>query len=78
MYLPFCWEILRSNYTLERQQNHIGYHISVSLSSSAPKLWDVPPNSIKNPASLKEFKAKINAWIVDHYLCRYERNILGE
>ena len=46
---------LRRSYTLERKQDRIVYHSSESLSSLAPKLWDLPPNSIKNSASLKEF-----------------------
>ena len=47
---------LRSDYTLERKRDHTVYHGSESLSSLAPKLWDHVPNSIKNSASLKEFK----------------------
>ena len=53
---------LRSDYTLERKRDHTIYHGSESLSSLAPKLWDLLPNSIKNSASLKEFKTKINTW----------------
>ena len=64
--------ILRSNYTLERKRDHIVYHGSESLSFLAPKLWDLLPNSIKNYASPKEFKTKINTWT------EYVRNMLGE
>ena len=51
-----------SDYTLERKRDHTVYHGSESLSSLAPKLWDLPPNSIKKSASLKEFKTKIKTW----------------
>ena len=51
---------LRREYTLERKRDHTVYHGSDSLPSLAPKLWDLLPNSIKNSASLKEFKTKIN------------------
>ena len=45
---------LRSNYTLERNQDYTVYHGSESLLS----VLDPLPNSIKNSASLKGFKAK--------------------
>ena len=61
---------LRSNYTLKRKRYHTVYHGSESLSSLAPKLWDLLPNSIKNSASLKEFKTKINALAFDRCPCR--------
>ena len=61
---------LRSAYTLERKRNRAVYHCSESLSSLVPKSWDLLPNSIKNPASLKEFKTKINTWAFDYCPCR--------
>ena len=61
---------LRSNYTLQRKQDHTVHHSSESISSLAPKLWDHLPNSIKNSASLKEFKIKINTWAFEHCPCR--------
>ena len=44
---------LASHYKLERKGDPTVYHGSESLSSLAPKLWDLLPNSIKNSASLK-------------------------
>ena len=35
---------LRSDYTLKRKQDHAVYHGSESLSSLAPKLWEILPN----------------------------------
>ena len=61
---------LRSDYTLERKRDHTVYHASEILSSFAPKLWDLLPNSIKNSASLKEFKTKINTWAFERCPCR--------
>ena len=61
---------LTINYTLERKRDHTVYHDSESLSSLAPKLWDLLLNSTKNSASLKEFKTKTKAWAFDHYPCR--------
>ena len=60
---------LRSDHTLKRKRDHTVYHCSESLSSLAPKLWDLPPNSIKNSASLKEFNTKINTWVFERCPC---------
>ena len=61
---------LRSDYTLERKRDHTVYHGSESLSSLAHKLWNLLPNLIKNSASLKEFKTKINTWEFDRCPCK--------
>ena len=61
---------LRSDYALERKRDHTVYHGSDILSSLAFKLWDLLPNSMKNSASLKEFKTKINTWTFEHCPCR--------
>ena len=68
---------LRSVYTLERKRDHTVYHGSESLSSLAPKLWDLLPNSIKNSASLKEFKTKINTWAFERCPCRICKKYVG-
>ena len=68
---------LRSDYTLERKRDHTVYHSSESLSSLAPKLWDLLPNSIKNSASLKEFKTKINTWAFERCPCRIRKKYVG-
>ena len=68
---------LRSDHTLERKRDHTVYHCSESLSSLAPKLWDLPPNSIKNSASLKEFNTKINTWVFERCPCRICKKYVG-
>ena len=68
---------LRSDYTLERKRDHTIYHGSESLSFLAPKLWDLLPNSIKNSASLKEFKTKINTWVFERCPCRICNKYVG-
>ena len=67
----------RNNYTLERKRDHTIYHGSESLSSLAPKLWNLLPNSIKNSTFLKEFKTKINTWEFDHCPCRICKKYVG-
>ena len=66
------------NYTLERKRNHTVYHDSESLSSLAPKLWDLLPYSIKKSAFLKEFKTKINIRALDRCPCRVCKKYAGK
>ena len=68
---------LRGHYTLERKRDHTVYHSSESLFSLAPKLWDLLPNSIKNSASLKEFKTKINTRAFERCPCRICKKYVG-
>ena len=44
---------LSIKYTLERKRDHTVYHGSGSLSSIAPKLWNLLPTSIKTSAYLR-------------------------
>ena len=68
---------LRSDYTLERKRDHTVYHGSESLSSLAPKLWDLLPNSIKNSACLTEFKTNVNNWAFERCPCRICKKYVG-
>ena len=68
---------LRSDCTLERKRDHTVYHGSESLSSLAPKLRDLLPNSIKNSPSLKEFKTEINTWAFERCPCRICQRYVG-
>ena len=68
---------LRKDFTLERKGDHTVYHGSESLYSLAPKLWDLLPNSVKNSASLKEFKTKINIWAFERCPCRICKKYVG-
>ena len=69
---------LTINYTLERKRDHTVYHDSESLSSLAPKLWDLLLNSTKNSASLKESKQKLKLGHLTAVLVEYARNMLRE
>ena len=59
----------RSNFTLKVKRDYTLYHGPENLSSLAPKLWDLLLNSIKDSASLKEFKTQISTWTADHCPC---------
>ena len=41
------------------------YNFSESLSSLAPKIWDLVPDSFKNENSLERFKNRIKTWTTD-------------
>ena len=77
--LPFCGKTynLGNDYTLERKRDHTLYHGSESFLSLAPELWCLPPNSIKNCASLKEFKTKIDTLTGNHCPCRICEKYIG-
>ena len=67
----------RSDYILDRKQDHTVYHASGSLSFLAPKLWYLLQNSIKNSVSFKKFKTKISTWEFDHCSCRICKKYVG-
>ena len=50
---------LRSQSTLKRIKTNSVYFGSESLSSLAPKIWDLVPDSFKNENSLERFKNRI-------------------
>ena len=68
---------LTSHHKLERKGDHTVYHGSENISSFAPKLWDLLPNSIKDSASLKYFKTKNNTWAADRCPFRICKKYVG-
>ena len=50
---------LRSQSTLKQIKTNSVYFGSESLSSLAPKIWDLVPDSFKNENSLERFKNRI-------------------
>ena len=64
-------------YNLRSERDHNVYHGSEILSSLAPKLLDLLPNSIKIFASLQEFKTKVNTWAFDCFSCRIRKKYFG-
>ena len=61
---------LRNNSIIQRQQNRTVYFGTESLTSLAPKIWELVPNEIKNAKSLEIFKEKIKTWTTDKCPCR--------
>ena len=61
---------LRSQSTLKRIKTNSVYFGSESLSSLAPKIWDLVPDSFKNENSPERFKSRIKYWTTDKCPCR--------
>ena len=59
---------LRSQLTMKRIKTNSVYFGSESLSSLAPKIWDLVADSLKNENSLESFKNK--TWTTDKCPCR--------
>ena len=70
---------LRNNSVMQGQANCTVYFGTESITSLAPKLWELIPSEIKSAKSLNIFKAKIKSWTADKCPCRlcktYVRNI---
>ena len=68
---------LRNNSILQRQANRTVYFGTESISSLAPKLWELIPSEIKSAKSLNIFKAKIKSWTTDKCPCRLCKTYVG-
>ena len=69
---------LRSQSTLKRIKTNSVYFGSKSLSSLAPKIWDLVPDSFKNENSPERFKSRIKYWTTDKYPCRICNVYIGQ
>ena len=68
---------LRNNSIIQRQGNRAVYFGTESVSSLAPKLWELIPSEIKSAKSLNIFKAKIKSWTTDKCPCRLCKTYVG-
>ena len=68
---------LRSNSVIERQANRSVYFGTESISSLAPKLWELIPSEIKRGKSLNIFKEKIKSWTTSKCPCRLFKKHVG-
>ena len=46
------------------------YHGTESISYLGPKIWDIPPEKLKNIDNLEHFKKEIKTWTSDNCPCR--------
>ena len=68
---------LRNNSIIQRQANRTVYFGTESISSLAPRLWELIPREIKNGISLNIFKEKIKSWTTDKCPGRFCKTYVG-
>ena len=68
---------LRNDSTLQRRGDHTVYFGTESISSLAPKIWDIVPCEIKNAKSIDTFFKKIKLWTTDKCPCRLCKRYIG-
>ena len=68
---------LRNDSTLERRANRTVYFGTESISSLAPKIWEIVPCEIKNAKSLDIFKKRIKLCTTDKCPCRLCKKYIG-
>ena len=77
----FCFIVrnynLRSQSTLKRIKANSVYFGSESLSSLAPKIWDLIPDNFKNENSPERFKNMIKTSTTDKCSCRICKVCIG-
>ena len=69
---------LRNQSTLKRIKTNSMYFGSKNLSSVAPKIWDLVPDSFENENSLERFKDRIKTWTSDKCQCRICKLYIGQ
>ena len=52
--------------------------VSYQLSTLAPKIWKLVPQSVRKCKTLNEFKTKIKFWIPDHCPCRLSKTYMAQ
>ena len=68
---------LRNNRILFRKRNTTVYYGTESLSSLAPRVWELIPQSLKDETELSQFKTKIKTWATSQYSCRLCKKYIG-
>ena len=61
---------LRNNRILFRKRNRTVFYGTESLSSLAPRIWELIPQSLKDEPELSQFKTKIKTWATSQCPCR--------
>ena len=68
---------LRNDSTLQRRRNRTVYFGTESISSLAPKIWEIVLCEIKNPNSLDIFLKIIKLCTTDKCPCRLCKRYIG-
>ena len=62
---------------LQRRRNRTVYSGTESISSLAPRIWELIRGDIRNANSLEIFKVKIKFWATDKCPCRLCKTFIG-
>ena len=68
---------LRNDPELQRRRNRTVYFGTESISSPAPRIWELIPSDIRSANSVGIFKEKINFWTTDRCPCRLCKTYIG-
>ena len=68
---------LRNYPELQRRRNRTVYFETESISSLAPKIWELVPSDIRRANSLEIFREKIKFWTTDKCPCRLCKTYIG-
>ena len=68
---------LRNDPVLQSWRNRTVYFGTESISSLAPKIWELIPSDIRSANSLGIFKEKIKFWTTDKCPCRLCKTYIG-
>ena len=68
---------LRNNRILIRKRNRTVFYGTESLSSLAPRIWELLPQSLKGKTELSQFKTKIKTWTTSQCPCRLCKKYIG-
>ena len=68
---------LRNDPELQRRRNRTVYFGTESMSSLAPKIWELIPSDIRSANSFGIFKEKIKFWTADKCPCRLCKTYIG-
>ena len=69
---------LRNDPELQRRRNCTVYFGTESISSLAPKIWELIPSTTRNANSLGKFKEKIKFWTTEqniYWQCRFHLKV---
>ena len=69
---------LRNDPELQRRRNRTVYFGTESISSLAPKIWELVPSDIRRANSLEICKEKIKSWTTDKRPCRLCKAYIGK
>ena len=60
-----------------KKKDRTVYFGAESISSLAPKIWELIPDILKNETSLSSFRQKIKTWTTNKCPCRICKKYIG-